>query len=122
MQVTLNEIGYVSSFAWIGNLLEGTEVPEPAEPIHFAEHYTAYKLADGKLVFDTEKDKALQNDAELENLRQRREKECFSVINRGQLWYEGVSITQLLELRNWYRAWLKVTETGVIPERPTWIT
>ena len=122
MQVTLNEKGNVSSFAWIGNLLEGTEVPEPAEPIHFAEHYTAYKLADGKLVFDTEMDKALQNDAELENLRQRREKECFSVINRGQLWYDNLSAAQRTELQVWYAAWLAVTDTLVVPEWPEWIT
>ena len=56
-----------------------------------------------------------------EEYRLRREKECFSVINRGQLWYEGISITQLLELRKWYKDWLAVTETMVIPEKPEWL-
>jgi len=27
-----------------------------------------------------------------------------------------------LELREWYKAWLNVTETRVVPERPTWLT
>ena len=56
-----------------------------------------------------------------EEYRHRREKECFAVINRGQLWYESVSLTQLLELRQWYKAWLNVTETMVIPEKPAWL-
>ena len=34
---------------------------------------------------------------------------------------EGVSITQLLELRQWYKAWLNVTETMVVPEKPAWL-
>ena len=62
-----------------------------------------------------------ETEAVKENLRNRREVECFSVINRGQLWYEGVSIAQLLELRKWYKAWLNVTDTLVVPEKPTWL-
>ena len=63
----------------------------------------------------------LLSEAKKDEFRLRREKECFSVINRGQLWYEGISLTQLLELQKWYQAWLNVTETMVVPEKPTWL-
>lgn len=55
------------------------------------------------------------------NIRQRREVECFSVINRGQLWYDGLSEIQKDELKSWYQKWLDATETLIIPETPEWI-
>ena len=54
-------------------------------------------------------------------LRERREKECFSVVNRGRLWYNKLSTAQIIELTNWYNAWLDVTESLVAPIAPTWI-
>lgn len=57
----------------------------------------------------------------LEDLRYKREIECFSVINRGQLWYNKLDDEQLQELDNWYHEWLDVTETKIIPEKPSWL-
>ena len=57
----------------------------------------------------------------LENLRLQRNEECFSVINRGQLWYETLTVLQKEELRTWYQAWLNVTETRIIPIKPLWL-
>lgn len=54
-------------------------------------------------------------------LRVMREKECFSIINRGTLWYDTLSVSQLAELKNWYIAWLNVTDTFVIPEKLDWL-
>ena len=54
-------------------------------------------------------------------MRQQREAECFPVINRGWMWYSGLNLVQWLELKKWYLAWLNVTETLRIPERPTWL-
>lgn len=122
MKVLLDDKGFIQSYALIGDLVDGIELPDPEDIAHFEEHFTAYKVSDGNAAFDTEQDTALQDEAVLAGLRSRRETECFSVINRGQLWYEGVSLTQLLELRVWYKAWLNVTETRVVPERPTWLT
>jgi len=121
MKVLLNENGYIISYALIGDLVDSIELPDPKDIGHFQEHFTAYQVKDGDAVFDEKQEKALQTEAEKENLRNRREVECFSVINRGQLWYEGVSIAQLLELRKWYKAWLNVTDTLVVPEKPTWL-
>lgn len=122
MKALLDEKGFIKSYAIIGDLVDGIDLPDPEDINHFAEHFLAYKVRDGTAIFDTEQETALQNEAVLADLRSRREKECFSVINRGQLWYEGVSITQLLELRKWYKDWLAVTETKVVPDKPTWLT
>lgn len=55
------------------------------------------------------------------NLRAKRETECFSIINRGQLWYETLSEQQRLELKQWYIAWLDVTDTLQVPVKPSWL-
>ena len=59
--------------------------------------------------------------AEINALRQKREVECFSVINRGELWYERLTDEQRKELEEWYQAWLDVTETKTEPNRPDWL-
>lgn len=58
---------------------------------------------------------------ELNTLRNLRAKECFTVVNRGKLWYDCLSMEQLSELNDWYFAWLDVTETKVIPAKPEWL-
>ena len=57
----------------------------------------------------------------INNLRAKRETECFPIINRGQLWYDALSEQQIVELKEWYIAWLNVTDTLVIPNKPNWI-
>lgn len=54
-------------------------------------------------------------------LRARREKECFPIVNRGQLWYEKLSQEEKAELDTWYTDWLNVTDTLIIPDKPLWI-
>ncbi len=58
---------------------------------------------------------------QLQQLRNRRQSECFVVINRGQLWYDTLTAEQKSELNSWYKAWLDVTATAVVPTRPSWI-
>lgn len=57
----------------------------------------------------------------LEQLRTIRELECFSVINRGKLWYDTLTEGQIIELSKWYQSWLNVTETKFIPTKPSWL-
>ena len=57
----------------------------------------------------------------IERLRYRREEECFSIINRGQLWYNNLTAEQYDALQVWYKTWLDVTETKMIPEKPNWL-
>ncbi len=87
----------------------------------FLDRFSGFKLEDGKLLFDKEKDDADQLEAQQSNLRLRRETECFYVINRGWIWYSCLTLTQWRELRTWYLAWLNVTKTLTIPVRPSWI-
>lgn len=65
--------------------------------------------------------KVLSYEAEVGFLKKRREEECFSVINRGKMWYDQLTEEQYLELRQWYFDWLNVTETRIIPTRPAWL-
>ena len=122
MQIITDDRGFVLSFAFIGNMVGATEVPEPEDLELFLHQFYAFHLVDGKLVYDAAESESVQTEERKTEYRRRRETECFSIINRGQLWYEGISITQLLELRQWYKAWLNVTETMVVPEKPAWLT
>lgn len=58
---------------------------------------------------------------EKEWLRAKRYNQCFYIINRGNVWYNTLTDEQKAELQTWYQAWLDVTETKVIPEKPEWL-
>ena len=120
MQVLL-ENGYVSSYALVGTLVEGIEVAEPADIEHFKEHYQAYRLRDGTLEYSEDKNTDNERKALCDELRQRRETECFSYINRGQLWYDRLTDAQKEELGEWYTGWLKATDTLTAPAKPSWL-
>ena len=122
MKVLLSEQGYVVSYALEGDLLDAVEAAEPSDLSHFEEHFTAYQVRDGTLVFDDTQAEAEQAQAAKDAYRKRREVECFPIINRGQLWYDALSEGQLSELKNWYQAWLDGTNTQTIPEKPEWLT
>lgn len=57
----------------------------------------------------------------LNNLRLKRENECFPVINRGELWYQTLTESQKTELKKWYNDWLNVTDTKIVPQKPQWL-
>ncbi len=121
MKITTDEQGFVRCFAYVGDLVNSIEVQEPEDIELFLRQFYAFRLQDGQLVYDADAYEAHVTEEIREEYRLRRETECFAVVNRGQLWYEGVSLTQLIELRQWYKAWLNVTETMVVPEKPTWL-
>lgn len=57
-----------------------------------------------------------------ESLKGRRTFECFNIIdNRSVMWYNHLTDEQKQELEEWYQAWLHVTETKIIPEKPEWL-
>lgn len=58
---------------------------------------------------------------EKNKLRSRRVAECFSIVNRGRLWYNRLTEEQITELNVWYQSWLDVTDTMVVPDKPMWI-
>lgn len=57
----------------------------------------------------------------LNYFRYRREKVCYSIVNRGQVWYNHLSTEQKAELNDWYEDWLDVTETLKEPDYLTWL-
>lgn len=63
----------------------------------------------------------ITHEEQLNILRANRETVCFSVINRGRLWYDTLSQEQIEELNIWYKAWLDVTITMVEPQKPIWL-
>ena len=121
MQILCDKDGYVESFALIGNMIGGVKVSEPEDIGHFRAHFRSYKLAEDGLSFDVDREKAIALSEQAEEIRRRREKECFPVINRGQMWYDHLTEKQRSELDAWYEAWLDATETGAIPDKPEWL-
>lgn len=113
--------GYVTSYATFGDLIDGIEIQEPDNLQHFEDNYGAYKIVDNQLVYDEEKGKEINLEKVRFELRERRQIECFSIVDRSRLWYDTLTEAQIEELRTWYNAWLKVTETLVIPDRPEWL-
>ena len=120
MQV-LTENGYVSSYALEGTITGGTEVFGPPDIEHFISHFAAYRLRDNVLEYDEEKNAENERKALCDELRKRREAECFSYVDRGQFWYDRLTGAQRTELMTWYTDWLNVTETLTSPIRPSWL-
>lgn len=125
MQVILNEQKYVKAYALIGTFGDAAAitVDDPADIADFEENYGSYYLSDsGVLVKSDNKQKEIEHNRQLFDLRIQREKVCFPYINRGELWYSKLSAEQKEELSVWYQAWLDVTETMVAPETPEWLS
>lgn len=121
MQIKRDEQGYITDYALIGTLENGIEVSEPPDVGHFEAHFQSYRVRDGTLEYDDEQEHEIERKALCDELRQRRETECFSYINRGQLWYDRLTEEQKTELSDWYTAWLKVTDTLTVPKKPSWL-
>lgn len=105
-----------------------------ASEIQFDETYEISNVEydvgfDGKLYSETQMQSfdyltrraEFDNDLKLSNIRLQRETECFSIINRGALWYGKLEEEQKTELSAWYQAWLDAPQTGIIPTKPSWI-
>lgn len=99
----------------------GMELEPPDDFDTFLDRFSGFKLEDGRLVFDKEKDDSDRLEEQRSDLRLRRETECFSYINRGYMWYSALTLLQWIELKRWYLAWLRVTETLTPPDKPPWI-
>lgn len=121
MIISINENGYVDGYATIGGIVDGIEVSDPEDENWFAEHYEEFRYENGELIRDESRSTELQKQRIVEELRARREKECFPVINRGEMWYSLLTDEQKEELKIWYKAWLDVTETLNPPDLLPWI-
>ena len=92
---------------------------ENSVKVHLADVVEGF---DGCLyLFDFTQTQEYKEMQEIYNLRVQRQVECFAIVNRGKLWYDNLTEEQHQELDNWYEDWLKVTETKVIPIKPSWL-
>ena len=121
MKVLLNEAGYVESYALEGELLGAVECDSPEDITVFETHFADFRIRDGALVLDKEHLDSMYEAETLNGYRLQREKDCFPIINRGELWYERLTDQQREELQLWYQAWLDVTQTQTIPVKPEWL-
>lgn len=121
MKIKVDANGFIESYATFGNIVDSTDIDAPADLDHFECNYRAYRVRDGHLFFDEEQAGVIQTETENAQLRVERDAECFSVINRGWLWYDTLTEKQTKELRKWYKDWLDVTETKKKPDRPSWL-
>lgn len=123
MQVILNEQGYVQAYALIGDFgTPSIAVDEPENIDDFENNYRSYYLSEKNvLVKSDDRQKEIEEQRELTDLRSQRDKLCFPYINRGYLWYNKLTKAQKTELDSWYQAWLDVTETRLVPDAPEWL-
>lgn len=120
--VNFDDEGYVKDYILIGGVDDGIRVDRLEESIETnTVKIRSHKLVDGKLIFDTERFDYLMKQKHITQLRFIREEECFTIINRGGIWYETLTEQEKNELMDWYQAWLEAPETLIIPEKPTWI-
>lgn len=83
--------------------------------------YKPARTYDEEILVYVEYTKEELEEIELNKLREQREIECFQIINRGKLWYDTLTEEQVIELNQWYQYWLDITETKVIPTKPSWL-
>ena len=45
MKALLDDKGFITSYALVGDLVDGIDLPDPEDIAHFEEHFAAYKVA-----------------------------------------------------------------------------
>lgn len=121
-QILLDENGYIKEYALIGQIEGGQDFDQfPDDLDDFENNYQSYKIINGLLYKNQDKAEEIELEKKKNNLRNKRKIECFDYINRGALWYNRLSKNQKEELEQWYDNWLNVTDTLLIPEKPSWL-
>lgn len=121
MKILIDENKYLTCFCIDAELENGIEVANPDELESFIDTFRAYKYEDGNLLLDEQKLQSVNDTRIADELRFQREKACFPIINRGELWYSRLTADQKKELDTWYQAWLDVTDTKALPNMPEWL-
>lgn len=103
------------------SLYQWIQIDDINIPQDFKIHTQFYTYQNGVFILNQEALNQENKQNLLQQLRQRREMECFPVINRGQLWYNNLTDWQKESLQQWYEAWLNVTQTLQPPEYLGWL-
>lgn len=83
---------------------------------------------DGEMVFQSEletkayasKKAAWEEEQSKEELRERRESECFRIVDRAA-WFYSLSDERKAEILAWRQAWCDVTDSMEVPQVPVWL-
>lgn len=103
------------------NNLPMIEIANPPEDWLQNWNYYDYVPESNKYIFNEQLKQQEDRFKIINELRQRREIECFSIIDRSKLWYDSLTTQQYNQLMSWYQAWLNAPQTGIIPEKPQWL-
>lgn len=103
----------------LGNLVN--EECELIEVDEIDDNWMYSKYENSRFVLDEDFKRSENEKSECHKIRVQREVECFTFINRGNLWYETLSENQKSELNEWYQNWLDAPQTKIIPLRPSWL-
>lgn len=122
MFISIDKNGYINSWSWGDDHSDiRFEISNDLIPADWNLNAFNYYWNGKKLIFDADRKNKIAQEEKLLGLRQKREQECFSIINRGQFWYDTLTRNQKQELKYWYEAWLDVTNTMEIPTKPEWL-
>ena len=116
-----NENYFTGSFAKVGSVENGVRVSE-LPPDVYGQKALCWKRVDESWEFDSEKYSVLLNLSNVEEIRAKRE-EAFKDIDKYQLplVYAELTIEQQMQLRNYRNEWLNAPETGVLPDKLSWM-
>lgn len=64
MKALLDDKGFITSYALVGDLVDGIDLPDPEDIAHFEEHFAAYQVHEGTAAFDSKHDEALLSEAD----------------------------------------------------------
>ena len=120
MQIQVTD-GYITGYATMGSFPDGIDVSDEFIDDLDESKICFYKYENGQAVFDEVKYNLACEEILLQEIRARRESECFPIVNRGQAWYNLLTEQQRIELEVWYQAWLNAPETKVVPDKLEWI-
>ena len=126
IDICLDEQNFVIQYSYVtnDNIMPGAmriEVADDFDTINFNENYQSYQYINEQLILNTYKLNFLQKQKSQDIIRDRRVYECFNIIDRSPLWYASLTEQQMIELQQWYEAWLDAPKTGIIPSMPYWL-
>lgn len=120
MRYLLKDEGYVLMYSIEGGF-DDWQYSEKIPPGFDPSTYTRFKQVNGELVFDPNREEELAKELIKNQWRERRELECFSIINRGKLWYDTLTTSEYEELSQWYLEWMDITNKFEEPHKPEWL-
>lgn len=119
MKVKINKDGLLSSPEVLDANIEIEVDDSLQDKLSTIPYFKDWQYKDGEWSL-VSLDSYLKNDDNY--LRRRRQKACFKFLDgKSQMWYRMLSEDQTKELKQWYQAWLDVTDTHIIPTTPSWI-